>query len=432
TAALIVLFLLLFSESAAALAPWVASRGRAVEGVPELVRPIIFIAYFTVSTDIAFISPLAARVFAASGSFFPISGELSSALPLSINLVCCCLCASGVGAKLVEWLGARRTLNGGILMESMGRLLCFWGIARGDYDLLIAGLGITGAGRGTVTIACHSVILSFDEERRSSLFANFNAGILSGVIVGVSIGSYVAKFFGQPAVFVFSAAAMFFVLLFGFRCISAEPAAANASRKEEREPAPDVSTGRFWSDKGIITFFSFSMFPFLVILYFKDYIFPLYADALGYSEVTVGQALLFSGAMGIWGGPPATEYIQNRLGGKYANVAANALFIAGLAVFAVAPSFETAVFTTCVTTAVSGFGLTTQNVYFMSLEPTLAYGRNGAIGAFNVADNLFQTAGPLLFGMLLPLGFQGACATVAVVGTVFLVLFLLLNRTARQ
>ncbi|MDR1049134.1 MAG: MFS transporter, partial [Synergistaceae bacterium] len=437
TAALIVLFLLLFSEGMEALLPLLAAHGRFSTGVPELVRPIIFIAYFADSADAAFITPLAARLFAASGSFLPISGALGAALPLSVNLLCC-LFASAVGARLVERLGARCALNGGILTESMGSFLCFWGVTESSYGLLLAGMALTGAGMGALTAACDAVILCYGEERRGHLFASFNAGILSGVVAGISVGSYVAKFFGYSAVFAFSTAAVFLVLLFGFRSVpaggapvgsaptGAAPVGGAAGSVEK--PAPAGSFLRFWSDRDVVSFFSFSMFPFLVILYYKDYIFPLYASDLGYSEVAVGQTLLFSGAAAIWMGPPVTEYLLERLGEKYANAAANVLYIAGLLIFAAAPSFETAVFTACVTTAAAGFGLTTQNVYFTSLESTRAYGHNRAMGAFNTADSLFQSAGPMLLGALLLLGYRWACAAVGIVGAVFLVLFLLLSR----
>jgi predicted MFS family arabinose efflux permease len=431
TAVLIVLFLLLFSECVAAAGPLFEFQGPVVQGVPELVRPIIFLSYFAVNLDIAFISPLAARIFAASGSSLPISSALSSALPLSASLICC-LFSSAAGAKFVERLGTRRALNGGILMTGAGRLFCFWGVARGDYGLLLAGMGLAGAGMGVITLACDAVILFCEEEERNTLFANFNAGILSGVVTGVSIGSYVAKFFGYAAVFAFSAAVVFLVLLFGYRSVpygidgEAEIDAPRIPVKKEPEPA--VPARRFWMDRDVMSFFSLSMFPFLVIMYYKEYVFPLYADELGYSDITVGQVLLFSGAAAIWLGPPVMEFLLRHLGGKRANVAADALYIAGILVFAVAPSFETAVFVTCVTTAAAGFGLTTQTIYFTNLKPVHHYGHNRAMGAFNAADSLFQSAGPILFGALLPLGYRNACALVGIVGAVFLVLFLLLNR----
>ncbi|MDR2175239.1 MAG: MFS transporter [Synergistaceae bacterium] len=430
TAVLIVLFLLLFSEGAAAAGSLLALRGRS-RGVPELVRPIMFIAYFAMCTDTTFISPLAARIFEASGAALPISGALSSALPLSLNLVCSFF-ASAAGAKCIDGLGTRRTLNGGILTETAGRLFCFWGAAKTDYGLLLAGMALTGLGMGMITAACDAVILSRDEKRRGGLFADFNAGILSGVVVGVSIGSYVSKFFGYAAVFVFSAVFVFLTLFLGFLCVPSGTATAAGTDEAEfqpkEKPASAALARNFWKDKSVWSFFSLSMFPFLVILCYKDYLFPLYANGLGYSEVTVGQVLLFSGAAAIWFGPPVTEYLLERLGAKYVNAAANALYIAGILVFAVSPSLETAVSAACVTTAAAGFGLTAQNVYFTNLEATWAYGCNRAMGAFNAADSLFLSVGPILFGALLPLGYRGACAIVGAAGAVFLVLFLLLNR----
>ncbi|MDR1966248.1 MAG: MFS transporter [Synergistaceae bacterium] len=432
-AVLVIIFLLLSSEIVAVSGcGWDFPRLRADPGdsMPEFIRPVTFIAFLADNVSAAFIAQLSARVYESSSVALPISGAMSSALPLSVKLFSVAL-SFAVAGRLIGRLGQRRVLCGGILAQSAGLAVISAAVASGNYGMLLAGEAVTGVGLSLSTVVTNAVPMRFqDENRRNSLLGSVNTGIMSGVVVGASIGPYIAEVCGYPFTFGCASALTLSALFFGYACIPGDAPAMAASADSR-----SISTGQFLADRHVCKFFLLLMLPFNVILGFKDYLFPLYVNGLGYSDVTIGQVLLFSGAVAIFAGAPLAGYMRERIGAKYGNVAVNFTCIFGIIIFGVIPSFASSVTAACVINILDGFGMVIQNIYFATLGAVIAYGGNRSMGIYNLASSLSLASGPVLLGALLEMGHGNACLLVGGAGTIFLLVFIMFcvieNRFAR-
>ncbi|MDR1943603.1 MAG: MFS transporter [Synergistaceae bacterium] len=422
-AVLVIIFLLLSSEIVA-----VSDCGRDFPrlragpggSIPEFIRSVTFIAFFADNVSAAFIAQLSARVYESSSIALPISGAMSSALPLSVKLFSVALSSAAAG-RLIGRLGQRRVLCGGILAQSAGLAVISAAVAAGNYWMLLAGEAATGVGLSLSTVVTNAVPMCFqDESRRNSLLGGVNTGIMSGVVVGASIGPYIAEVSGYPFTFGCASALTLSALFFGYACTPGDAPAMAASADSR-----SISTGRFLADRHVCMFFLLLMLPFNVILGFKDYVFPLYVSGLGYSDVTIGQVLLFSGAAAIFAGAPLAEYIRGRIGAKYGNVAVNLAYISGIIIFGVIPSFASSVIAACVINILDGFGMVIQNIYFATLGVVIAYGGDRSMGIYNLASSLALASGPAVLGALLGMGYDKACLLVGGAGTIFLLIFIM-------
>jgi predicted MFS family arabinose efflux permease len=161
----------------------------------------------------------------------------------------------------------------------------------------------------------------------------------------------------------------------------------------------------------------------MTILYFKDFVFPLFASGQGSSEVGIGQTLLFSGAISILIGPSLSAVLLKRLGAKGTNIAMGALFAGGLLLFSFMPTLFIAVIVVFILTIAGCVGLVAQGVYFSAIRACKAYGAGRSMGVYSLFDNLSQTAGPLLFGAALILGYSMAGLLIGIAAAVLLMLF---------
>jgi predicted MFS family arabinose efflux permease len=420
TAVLLILFLLIFTE-ATALADIKNPELKTRTGhIPELIRPLTFLAFLADSTYAVFIPQLSGQIFESSG--FNFTSSLGAALPLSVHLFFIAV-ASILGGKFIDRLGMRSVLVTGLATEIAGLGLTAFAVASGSYILLLAGMSVSGCGLGVVVVSGNTLPATYENtQRRNSLFSGVNVGLVSGIVVGTSLGSYVAGAAGYAMTFVLSAFILLPALWLGFKCAPRSHGLA-LSIQEDDLRKPQLTMPRFLSSVNVFSFLLFAMFPFMTILYFKDFVFPLFASRQGYSEVGIGQTLLFSGAISILIGPSVSSALLKRLGAKGTNVAMGALFAGGLLLFSFAPTLGVAIIVVYILTIAGCVGLVAQGVYFSSLRACKAYGAGRSMGVYSLFDNLSQTAGPLLFGAALILGYSMAGLLIGIAAAVLLVLF---------
>jgi len=259
--------------------------------------------------------------------------------------------------------------------------------------------------------------------------------------VGTSLGSFLAQSAGYALTFALSAVVLAPALWLGFKCAPQGYGTAAAGQtgdiddidgeEEKGKEAKEMSGARFFINRSVFSFLIFMMFPFLTIMYFKDFVFPLFASEQGLSEVGIGQTLLFTGAAAILIAPPLLAALTKRLSAKSVNILTAALFAAGLLLFAFMPTLMSSIITVSVITVAGAIGLITQSVYFSSLRVFKLYGAGKSMSIYSLFDNLSQTAGPLLFGAALILGYRTAALVIGLASAVLLVLFALISETDR-
>jgi len=420
TAVLLILFLLLFTEATALADIKKHDLKIRTSHTPELIRPLTFLAFLADSTYAVFIPQLSGQIFESSG--FTLTTSLGAALPLSVHLFFIAV-ASIIGGKFIDRLGMRSVLVTGIVIEIAGLGLTAFAVAVNSYILLLAGMSISGCGLGIVVVSGNTLPATYeDTERRNALFSGVNVGLVSGIVVGTSLGSYIAGAAGYALTFALSAIILLPALWLGFKCAPRSHGLA-LSIQQDAIREPQINTPRFLRSVSVFSFLLFAMFPFMTILYFKDFVFPLFASQQGFTEVGIGQTLLFSGAISILIGPSLSASLLKRLGAKGTNIAMGALFAGGLLLFSFIPTLSVAIIVIFILTIAGCVGLVAQGVYFSSLRACKAYGAGRSMGVYSLFDNLSQTAGPLLFGATLILGYSMSGLIIGIAAAVLLVLF---------
>lgn len=382
-----------------------------------MIRPLIFLVFLADNMDAAYIPQLSATLYTGTMGFPGL--DLASALPMSAQLL-----AIGVAAllwgRVLDESRPRTVLTLGFLLQIAGALLAVTAVNLSGYWLLVGAKVIGGLGTGAAVVTCNATpARAAQEQERQRLFAGMNVGILTGVVLGSSIGGYIADWLGYTAVYATSAlcvlAAMIPMKLGLWGLTRSEPETAE-------EPAVGNGHGilRFLARPRVLGLMLMIMLPYMLMMYFKDYLFPLYASGLGKSESTIGTAMLLGGALAILLGDTVPYALFARIG-VWNTLRLSSLTCAyALGLFALDPSFNAAVITLCLLGISASFGYAAQGTYHAALIRESQVAEGQAVGAFSLFDNLGQTAGPLVLGALYTLGAGVAAGWIAVGGVLAL------------
>ncbi len=165
----------------------------------------------------------------------------------------------------------------------------------------------------------------------------------------------------------------------------------------------------------------------MIMLYFKEFMFPLFADSMNYRESDIGNVILFCGMLPIWLGDILTEQFNKTLGAKRSVLLAFSLYVAALVLFALFETFLVAVIAVILICIASAFGFSSEMMYYSELSSQYRINEGTSMGIYSLFDNLGQTLGAPVFGALLVFGFKGSAFTVAAVSAVLAIIFSLVS-----
>jgi MFS family permease len=428
TAVLLVMFLLVYTAAGALAEAFTIKPLERGMNIPEFIRPLTFLAFFADNTYTSFMPQLSARLFESSG--FAFAPTLGAALPLSAHLLFVAMSAVACGG-LIDWFGMKPILTIGIVVEMAGLIVTSVAVGSDSYVMLLIGMAVAGCGVGTVVVSGNTLSAGYDdEEKKNALFSGVNVGLVSGIVVGTLVGSYFVEAMGYETTLALSAVILIPALWFAFKCAS-KGIMASLDLRLDTASEKGTSVFKFLGSRSVFPFFLFAMFPFLTLMYFKDFVFPLFASEQGYSEVSIGQTLLFSGAIAIIVAPTVADALLKRIGAKAVNVVAGALYAGALLYFAFFPTLQSAIIAVYVFNAIGCVGLVAQGVYISSTNAAKAYGMGKSMSVFSLFDSLSQTAGPVLFGVALILGYSMAGMIMGGATVALIVLFVLTAKRDR-
>jgi len=429
TAVLILIILLLLSE-ATAFAECISKRRLAQahekRNVLEFVRPLAFLTFFSVNFSAAFIPQLSEQLFSTAG-LDRITPTLGAAIPMSAQLLFVALMAF-CGGFLVDRLSLRKVMLAGAAVQFSGTVLIAGAIPFHSYLLLVIGQIFCGCGMGAIVVCMNAMPTYADsEEAKNGLFSSLNVGVLSGVVVGAAIGAYIADAAGYFVTFLASAGVMLLAFLLGIFCVGIQRQHAPAELDDNGDAVGAMAPLQFFAHREVFSFLLLLMVPFLVIMYFKDYLFPLFASGAGYSDASIGNILLFGGALSIYLTPLLSRVTMKYLRAKEIAIVSSLLYVLALILFGLFQTLGMAIVAVFIISMASGLGMSNQGIYYSSLRVVNQFGGGKAMGVYSLFDNLGQTVGPLLFGALLIIGYGRACFVIAAAALVLLVIFALMN-----
>lgn len=381
-------------------------------------RTLIFLMYMASSLQDPFIVQLCNRLYQNQ---LPFLNDLGPSLPISVELLMAAV-ASFLAGRMVSGVGTKRLLLFGGLLSLAGYLLC--GIS-GVYIGILIGKALIGTGMGVIYVTANTMgALGRTEEERARAFAGINAGVLSGITVGDGLGSILLSLGNYRMVYAAGAIIMVLPIIMAAFGRNLVPPRV----KEEKA----IHFPRFLFNWRVLPFFGLILLPFMMILSYREYFFPLYAEEHGMSEVTVGRIFLLCGLIIIYVGPYLGEFLIRRLGSKWAMVAASIAMSLNIAIYICVPCMATAIVGVVLLSTIISFAYTCQYSYFSTVPECDAYGEGNAMGIYSTVENLGQTLGPIVFSALLVQGYQQGIQKVGMGFGGLLVLYLIVLLIQRR
>lgn len=393
--------------------------GKPASGLPSgkqyPLRTLLFLTFLADCMQDAFISIL------ASQRYEPVPGipqSVGAAIPISAQVLLTALFAF-MGGFIIRGIGIKKTLISGFLLQISGFLLC--GALQG-YMGLVTGKCLIGAGMGLIVVGANTLAAgSGSEEENGQAFAAVSAGTLAGVTAGSGIGSIILSIGSFSAVYYAGA----LLLLPAIPLILACSEGIVQPHKKNRS---QVGLIRFLSDGRVLSFLLLILLPFLLALSYREYFFPLYVSEMGIDETMTGRIYLVCGLFIIYGGPPLTQKLLGRLGGKWTMVTASLLICIAPLVFALSPAVPAAIIGIVLLSLAISFGYAAQSTYYSGLPGVAAYGESRAMGVYSLFDNGGQTIGPIVYGIAMTAGFREGLLIIGTALITLLGLFLLLQK----
>ena len=394
------------------------------------IRLLIFLVFMADNMDAAYIPQLSASLGAASAGAVGI--DLASALPMSVQLLAIGMSAF-LSGRILDQSRPRNVILGGVGLQLIGVALSMVAILSGQYWYLVLAKAIGGLGTGAAVVTCNAMPgRSHDPEEQQRLIAGLNVGVITGVVLGSSVGGYIADYISYPAAYIASAVCILLAALFALHTLRG--VAHVTVEFDQNDPSYGKgSSRRFLRNPRVLSFLLCIMLPYMLMMYFKDYLFPLFASGLGKTESVIGSAMLLSGMIAIFLGDILPSALLTRLSAWNALRIASLVCVYALGLFALHPVFETAVITLCLLGVSASFGYAAQGVYYTGLAKEGSISDGKAMGLYSLFDNLGQTSGPLGLSMLLFLGVTAECGVIALSAVGLLgIAGILANATGRK
>ncbi len=369
-------------------------------------RSMVFLMYLATSVQDSFIAQLCNKLYAGN---LPISEGIAVTLPISAELFFAAL-SSLVSGTMINKIGTKVIMVTGTTLSMLGYSIC--GFVEGYYSLLV-GKSLLGLGLGMVVVTANTLAaLGKTEEDKGKAFAGINAGLLAGITVGDGLGSIILTFSNYGAAYRIGLIIMIVAFAIAIKSKKAKP----SHDKEEVE----INFGKFLFNKRVLPFFLLILMPFMIMLSYREYFFPLYGEENGLSEVAIGRIFLFCGLIIIYLGPILGEELIEKLGSKKAMIFSSFIMAINVGIFIVYPHFISAVAGILILSINISFAYTCQYAYFASLPECDKYGEGNAMGIYSMIENIGQTVGPMIFGSVLVLGYTDG---IKIIGTAFFSLF---------
>ena len=356
------------------------------------IRTMVFLVYMTDSMQDAFIAILCSRLYTDN---LPLSREMAIALPMSLQLMMAAI-FSMFGGKIAVKAGIRKSMQLGLFGQLAGFMIC--ALVPGYMGILIGKMFI-GVGLGTVYVTANTMAsMAESADSVQSGFADVSAGVLSGVTIGVGLGSIVLSFADYRMVYLIGAIFMVGGILLTLT-------AKNIRFCEERErKRSNLQVLKFLSCRKIILFFICILVPFMMALSYREYFFPLYVEQFGMTEVQIGRIYLGCGMLVLYIGPFLSKYILKVLGAKKSIVFASLAMAADMGLYVLLPNIYSVIAGMVILSVIISFAYTCQYTYYESLKECSEVGMENAMGIYSMFENVGQTLGPVVYGAALMLG----------------------------
>lgn len=366
------------------------TEGKAVFPVSYL-RVITFFCFVAYNMPTSFLPVYVEKFYDDS---LPFSVELAGSLPLTVNFAM-------IGIMSVFCAGLLRKIGFRYIMM-IGSALCMAGdlslAMASDYWMAAGGLFLNGVGCGLLMNGLSIIVANQDSEGQSKGFSVINGAILSGMISGTVIGATIAENLG--------ASRMFFVstVIWGCICVMMFWIGKNFVMRPQSgvKKTENVLSAVF--SNNILGYLILVVIPYTMVNGFTCYFLPIYADAYGLGESQTSLLLVMNCLVGIFLSGALTDVCRKYLG-RASIVLSSVLSLGAILIFGYFENLYMLAFALFVLGVAKSFGSTTRELFFCEQPKVQQIGEDKAMGYYNLADNLGESLGTMVFGGIMSIGF---------------------------
>ena len=240
------------------------------------------------------------------------------------------------------------------------------------------------------------IVADQSDQVQSKGFSVINSAILSGMISGTVIGAAIAEKLGESKMFFCSAViwgSMLFLLL----------AVGGLFHMSGKERVRHTGRLSFVFSGQVLGYLLLIVVPYVIINGFTSYFLPIFADGQGLGESQTSLLLVMNCLVGIFLSEALTGLTMKHLGRGtlYLSSAVSLGAVLLFGYFQTLPMLALALF---LLGAAKSFGAAGREILFCRQPKVAAYGEDEAMGYYNLADNLGESIGTMVFGGMLSVG----------------------------
>jgi predicted MFS family arabinose efflux permease len=338
----------------------------------------------------------------------PFGIGLAGSLPLTVNFAMIGI-MSVFCPKLLRKFGFQVTMAAGAVLCMTGDITMAFA---GNYWVVAGGLLANGIGCGLVMNGLSIMVASQEGEDQTKGFAIINGEILSGMICGTVIGAAIAERIGKSTMFLFSFG--LWVILLAILIVTGK----FFSMGKEKKTARKSSLGQLWS-VDVMGYLLLVVVPYTIVNGFTSYFLPVFADSYGLGESQTSLLLVMNCLVGIFLSGVLTNICIKYLG-RGAILLSTVLSLGAVVIFGYFQNLYMLAFTLFLLGAAKSFGATSREILFCEAKDVQSMGEDRAMGYYNLADNLGESLGVVVFGGIMSVGFLSGMWMLAGVSVVML------------
>ena len=363
-------------------------KGKKCFPVPYL-RIMTFFVFAAYNMPTSFLPVYIEKFYRES---FPISKELAGSLPLTVNFAMIGI-ISLFCTGLLRRFGFRIVMTAGALCCGLGELSM--ALAE-NYAMVLAGLILGGMGCGLVMNGLSIIVANQNGEDQTKGFSVINGAILSGMICGTVIGATLAENLGESRMFFFSA--MIWVSMLFLIFVTGGVFHMSGEKGEKH-------TGKlaFLFSGSVLGYLLLVVIPYVIINGFTSYFLPVFGDSYGLSESQTSLLLVMNCLVGIFLSEALTGLTMKYLG-RGAVYLSSVLSLGAVLLFGYFQNLPMLALTLFLLGASKSFGAAGREILFCRQPVVAKYGEDEAMGYYNLADNLGESVGTMVFGGMLSIG----------------------------
>jgi len=398
------------------------------DNITSIYRPLCFFSYFCSALDITYMILILKKLTGDNG--------LGSNPMLPSTLLTIISAAALLAPACGAWLAARFPIKR--LMVSA--LAVYAAACIGAGFCLMAGSLVLYCIIAFLLFFLQGILYVFqrvlstaakDNETRLRLITDNNSAYASVSVLGASLGGYVAQYLGYPAIYTAEAVIAgiaILICLFGLKDFGIIGQQASPSR-EKKKLGFSALIKFIATPRGVLPILLGACMISLIIGY-PTYLFPLYAQSLGYDLVSIANVLAIASAISSICGSGLSD-LAGRIGWRRSYVAL-LLILGVIMLFSVLnPAYGWSILFIVFVRIATSIGGAYENLYFIERGRAFGFSEAQSINVDVSRANIMMALRPIVFGWLLLGGYSSASMILFALMTASAVILLAMSAKQR-